>query len=91
MASSKKVMAIRLNAGNDSNGNPRRVYVVFDSTGKIIDAIDEGYSGIQALDEVYPKHNDSVASFDTSPSEYRELVKSYSKRSTVKSRSRTRR
>jgi hypothetical protein len=49
MASSKKVFAIRLNAGNDSNGNPRRIYVVFDSTGKIVDAIDEGYSGINAL------------------------------------------
>ena len=87
MASSKKVFSVRLNAGNDVNGNPRRVYVVFDSSGKIIDAIDEGYSGINALDSAYPKHNDSVASFDTSPSEYRELVKSYSKRTTAKSRS----
>lgn len=32
-------------APHDANGNPRRVFVVFDEQGDIYDAIDEGYSG----------------------------------------------
>jgi hypothetical protein len=35
----------RWNAGHDRNGNPRRVYVVWDADGRFFDAIDEGYAG----------------------------------------------
>lgn len=32
-------------ADNDSNGNPRRIYMVWDRDGRLIAALDEGYSG----------------------------------------------
>lgn len=35
----------RFNAGNDTNGNPRRVFVVYSSGGTVLDTIDEGYAG----------------------------------------------
>ena len=36
---------IQLAASNDTNGNPRRVFVLFNDNGEIKEVIDEGYSG----------------------------------------------
>lgn len=67
--------AIRLNAGHDTNGNPRRVYVVL-RDGQLFDAIDEGYHGSSALADKYPQFADKpVYTFATTPKEYRQLVK----------------
>ena len=67
------MIVIRLNAGNDRNGNPRRVFVVFDSDGDIVDAIDEGYEGDDALRKLgYPT---SYSTFKTTPAEYRDLLR----------------
>ena len=35
-----------LKALNDINGNPQRLYVVYDDTGNVVSAHDEGYSGL---------------------------------------------
>lgn len=66
-------IAIRLNAGNDVNGNPRRVFVVLDPMVGVIDAIDEGYEGEAELRKRY--RISSTADLDTTPRQYRELVK----------------
>lgn len=66
--------AIKLNAGHDRNGNPRRCYVIMDDK-KIIDVIDEGYRGHLSIKE-YTGLN-VVATFDTSPAQYRALLKEY--------------
>lgn len=45
-------VAIRVNAGNDTNGNPRRGWVIYEASGshlKAIDFVNEGYSGTEAL------------------------------------------
>lgn len=74
---------IRLNAGNDTNGNPRRIYVVFDTRGNMVDAVDEGYSGIQALRPKYPRLFTGVRAqfypetFATTAGEYRRLLKRF--------------
>ena len=65
-------VAIRLNAGNDRNGNPRRVFVVIDPRHGVVDAIDEGYSGDAELKKRY--RITSSADFSTTPAEYRELL-----------------
>lgn len=65
---------ISLNAGHDTNGNPRRVYVVFDGDGQVMDVIDEGYSGQAAVIGIYPGIQGG-ARFDTTPTEYRRLLK----------------
>lgn len=36
-------------ARNDPSGNPRRVYVVRDMTGRVISTVDEGYEGPIAM------------------------------------------
>lgn len=68
-----------LNAGNDVNGNPRRLYVIYDldNAGDISAVIDEGYAGRGAL------HNAGIradlielAELDIPPAEYRRLLKS---------------
>lgn len=64
---------IKLNAGNDTNGNPRRVFVVFDEHGSIYDAIDEGYAGDGDLKMKYPGLQGGCT-FDTSPAAYRQLL-----------------
>jgi|TARA_R110000787_G_scaffold22799_2_gene65885 hypothetical protein len=38
-----------LNAGNDHNGNPRRIWVVSNQLGEPIRAFDEGYAGEQCV------------------------------------------
>jgi hypothetical protein len=47
--------AIKLCAKNDNNGNPRRIFVVLDATGSIVDTIMEGYEGLAALTNKYPE------------------------------------
>lgn len=42
------VMYQHLSADSDSNGNPKRLYVVMDNGGNIIEVIDEEYSGFPA-------------------------------------------
>ncbi len=70
-----KHVAIKLNAGNNRNGNPRRVYVVLDTiTGRIVDTIDEGYLGIAALHKIHPTIP-TPCEFFTTTREYRELLK----------------
>ena len=74
------LIAIHLNAGNDRNGNPRRVYVVLNENGAIVDTIDEGYSGDSGVrklrvDGEKVKMDFVFNRFETTPKEYRELVK----------------
>jgi hypothetical protein len=43
------MIAIYINAGNSSNGNPRRGWIITNSDGEFVDFIDEGYEGVGAL------------------------------------------
>lgn len=80
---STPLLAIKLNAGNDTNGNPRRVFVVFGSDGDIIKAIDEGYRGRGPLEEfLVSQGKKSIlygGEFATTASERRELLKQFGK------------
>lgn len=69
---------INLNAGNDVNGNPRRLLVIIDGAGSIIDVIDEGYLGVAgALKEAGYQEIMAVQAFvprfETTPKEYKDL------------------
>ena len=79
-AQTKNQLIIRLNAGNDRNGNPRRCYVLLakesDGTGtKIVEAWDEGYSGYNSVPQMYRDMAPTAPTFDTTPSEYRSILK----------------
>lgn len=73
-----KGSVLHLDAGNDKNGNPRRCFVIFSSSGRIIDAIDEEFYGCKAYEKVYPKYV-YLGKFKTSVSEYKQVLKSHSR------------
>jgi len=50
---SKKAYLIHINAGNDRNGNPQRGWVCYDKDGGFLGFVDEGYSGRQAIRDVF--------------------------------------
>ena len=67
---------IRLDAGHDRNGTPRRVFVVIDGWGNIAGAFSEGYSGSRAMPEEIRDTWDGLT-FQTTPGEYRSLMRGF--------------
>lgn len=51
---------LHLNAGNDRNGNPRRLFLVLHPERGIVGTADEGYSGTHVLDEIFGKEDGEV-------------------------------
>ena len=71
---SEPVLILHLNAGNDTNGNPWRIFVVYDQGGMIIDTMDEGYAGKGEIGIKFSKVP-ITWQISTTPKEYRELLK----------------
>lgn len=68
-------VAVKINAGHDTNGNPRRGWVILDGrAGKMMDFVNEGYKGSSALTKAYPLAIESVE-LAVTPGEYRDLMK----------------
>jgi hypothetical protein len=64
----------KVNAGNDTNGNPRRGWVILSSrTGELEGFVDEGYRGTGALDVRGHKEVPGNLEIEVKPSVYREL------------------
>lgn len=70
---------IRLNAGNDVNGNPRRVFIQLSSKGLILDAWDEDYLGESAIPSDHRASYSGLTLFVT-PGTYRDVIKNYTKK-----------
>ena len=70
--------AIHLDAGHDVNGNPRRAYMVVCPNRGIIDAINEGYRGRDALKDKYPGLEADDCRVPTTKKFIRDLLKSFS-------------
>lgn len=73
--SPRRWVAVKINAGHDTNGNPRRGWIILDGrTGDMLDFVDEGYRGSSALSRTYP---DAVICLElaVTPGQYRELRK----------------
>ena len=73
------MVCIKLRAKNDSNGNPRRVYVMLDSDGSIVGAAEEGYEGHGAIARLPGASGVKYTpvEFDTTPAEYRRIVREF--------------
>jgi hypothetical protein len=69
-------IALKFNAGNDRNGNPRRVFVVVNTSGVVLSAHDEGYQGEKAVTQHYPGIA-IVGQFDITPTDYKYFIKQY--------------
>lgn len=68
---------IRLNAGNDRNGNPRRVYLMIEN-GVIGGAFDEGYAGFHAVPNLQAQNLTAhCPTFATTPAEYRDILREF--------------
>lgn len=76
MAKKKAILILHLDAGHDTNGNPRRVFVVFDKNGDIINAFDEGYYGDANVRRAYPGVPFGPR-FSTSYADYKQLMKTF--------------
>jgi hypothetical protein len=65
---------IHLKTTNDSNGNPRRLYLILDTGGPIA-VVKEGYSGMSAIEEVGFPPLPVAYSINITPGEYRRIAK----------------
>ena len=74
---------LHLNAGKDTNGNPRRVYVLAHPTAGFLAAVDEGHAGWQAIasfdvetigGSLTALRNRILPTLDTSPSQRTRLL-----------------
>ena len=69
---------IKLNAGNDRNGNPRRLWIVMSSRGSVVSVIEDSGAGREPLDRAYPEFRAwgyHPAEFWVTPAEYRGFKK----------------
>jgi len=74
MAHRGKIYAVKINAGNDRNGNPRRGWLCYDIHGGYHFFVDEGYEGRQALLKEFPNAIE-LCTIPTTPGVYRDAMK----------------
>jgi hypothetical protein len=66
-------MLVRVQAKNDSNGNPRRGWIQFTSSGDFVQFIDEGFLGRGAISHLIEQGEADTIAITIEPSEYRRL------------------
>jgi hypothetical protein len=69
------MLAIYVNAENNSNGNPRRGWILTDEQGAFHTFVDEGYQGKGALAAAGFGNVPSTQAIEVKPSFYKELYK----------------
>ena len=62
-----------LHAPHDLNGNPRRLYVVFDTNGSPIAAYDENYAGKNAIPPKY-RNLPEISSLNITTKDYKDML-----------------
>jgi hypothetical protein len=67
---------LSLNAGNDTNGNPRRLYVLI-RDGHIAGAWNEGYQGWGAVPKALQSLAQRAITVATTPGQYRSLLRRF--------------
>jgi hypothetical protein len=76
----KTMEVIKLNAGNDTNGNPRRLFVAIKDT-EIVGAWDEGYEGPAAVPQELKSLAVRAPTFLVRPSEYKDILRQFRRHS----------
>lgn len=69
-------MLVRVQAKNDTNGNPRRGWIQFAEDGSFLQFIDEGYQGRGAISELVMNGEADTIAITIEPSEYNRFKKS---------------
>ena len=65
---------LRFNAGNDTNGNPRRIFAEI-ASGQVSRVWDEGYEGYLAVPSPLQDAAKSCTTLAITPRQYRDLLK----------------
>jgi len=68
-------MVQHIGTTNDTNGNPRRAWVYTDHNGRVVDVVDEGYSGRPAILRTDPGAIVEMPYMSVTPKCYRNYVK----------------
>jgi hypothetical protein len=68
-------LAIKINAGNDRNGNPRRGWIIAADSGAFINFVDEGYAGVGALSDAGYINIPQTEPIDVLPGTYRDALR----------------
>lgn len=77
--SPRQHLAIKINAGHDTNGNPRRGWAITSCrSGELVDFVDEGYTGTSSLRRAYP-HAAEATEFKVTPGQYRYMKNEFKK------------
>lgn len=80
-------IAIKVNAGHDTNGNPRRGWMITScQKGDVLDFIDEGYRGSSILRREHPRAVEGPE-LRVTPGEYQDLKRTAEKAAKEKSKS----
>jgi hypothetical protein len=73
------MLAIYIDAGHSTSGNPRRGWIIADDQGNFISFVDEGYEGRSALDRGGYRNLAATPRIEVKPSVYRDAYRqSYS-------------
>jgi hypothetical protein len=75
MGMEKEFIIQRAITNNDSNGNPRRVYIVYNMEGRILETFNEGYLGSRAVPQDILDASILLPDLVVIPKEYKRLVK----------------
>jgi len=83
-----KFIALHLDAGHTTNGNPRRLYLIIDpQSGNVVDAVDEGHRGHgvvpKGVQHIWLYGTDRIA---ITPKEYRDLLRDAGMRNKAEAR-----
>jgi hypothetical protein len=68
-------LAIYINAGNSTSGNPKRGWLIADDNGAFINFVDEGYEGVGALASAGYANLPRTPRIDVTPSTYRDACR----------------
>lgn len=74
-----KKMYQHLKAENDANGNPRRLYLIINEKGVVLNALDEGYVGKWILDRAGYDWEDMIElpDINITVTEYNNIKRTY--------------
>jgi len=68
-------MLVRVQAKNDVNGNPRRGWIQFSSSGDFVQFVDEGYQGRGAISTLVMEGEADTIAITIESSEYKRFKK----------------
>jgi hypothetical protein len=68
-------LAIYINAGNSTSGNPKRGWLIADDNGAFINFVDEGYEGRSALARAGYGNVPQTSRIEVKPSTYQEAYR----------------